>query len=882
MEPGSSITITNNATVRFLNVNSNGGIHGCDKMWKGITVEKGSTLEFTNNVISDAENAVRFINQPTNNAPSTLKNFTLNYFTKNVVGLFLENDFSVFKAGEGIVLLAGTSLLQGNEFSCSDGGNTCVLLPDYPGQPNHQNQTVAGIKIINYTFSVGDNRFNGLRNGILANYSVLNINKSRFTKIWPLTIPTNNKLQYLDGNGIEASNSICAIDKCNFSELYRGIEGSRSSFVTSYNVMYNVVHGIYNANCSGLAVHQNENILYKGIGIHIDRWGSDQKVKSNLKIQNNTINAYIPNEWTNPVSGIRVDKLAGEFISSVGLIENNTQITNVRSNGIEILNTNRMQVKGNSIIHPIYNGTPPVGTEFKGGISIYLANAQNCLIKENNAQLGISLQDGYTNGILSTISPNNKYCCNTTSNQREGIRFIGMNNADYVRHNNINTHTNGLRIDEGLIGVQDPLIQLLGLSGNSWNGSALTGGFNAFNNTLDPNTILNSKIISNTCNVPYWPSSISPTQACPGGVNDWFERPTGTNYNIKSCSADALCHDLSSGLIAEATDSILTEADEYVARGLYNNPVFKEAFNFDGQLSLYTRLKNFPFLLGINSSVDSFYSANLSSNINHAFEINKTFDNIYHLQGNDQSYINNLTSSYLQNNARNEYITNQLSVTQGTPGYSLYLDTLNMLHQSTSNLFVNAAPTYSSIHNFAQSRVQEALWSVQSYLPGSAVETNFAHVQTYQTQSLLDGFQGFTNSEKTVINNLADACVLSNASPVLTARGLRSGWSIPEYEDYENCIIEERENAQTNPDQKEAYMIVKPNPATNQITLFIGNHKIVNTIQVFVYSVQGLLMDNFTLKAESRNELERTRANIQMVFILFIHLQMTGKLMPKS
>ena len=51
-------------------------------------------------------------------------------------------------------------------------------------------------------------------------------------------------------------------------------------------------------------------------------------------------------------------------------------------------------------------------------------------------------------------------------------------------------------------------------------------------------------------------------------------------------------------------------------------------------------------------------------------------------------------------------------------------------------------------------------------------------------------------------------------------------------------------------------MIVKPNPATNQITLFIGNHKIVNTIQVFVYSVQGLLMDNFTLKAESRNELE--------------------------
>lgn len=861
MEPGSSITITNNSTVRFLNVNSNGGIHGCDKMWKGITVEKGSTLEFTNNVISDAENAVHFINQPTINAPSTLKNFTSNYFTKNVIGLFLDNDFSMFNLGEGIINLAGTSVLEGNEFSCNDGGNTCVLLPDYPGQLNHQNQTVAGIKITNYTFSIGGNRFKGLRNGIFANFSVLSINKSRFTKIWPLSIPLDNKLQYPDGDGITANNSICAVDKCDFRELYRGINGARSSFVTSYNVMVNVIHGIHNENCSGLAIHQNENILYKGIGINIDRWAAELNVKSSLKIQNNDINAYSPNEFTNPVSGIRVDKLAGDFTSNIGLIENNTQLTNVRSNGIEILNTNKMQVKGNSISHTLYNGTPPVGTGFKGGISIYLANAQNCLIKENYVQLGISSQDGYTNGIMSTISPNNRYCCNTTSNQREGIRFIGVNNADYIRHNNIHTHTNGLRIDEGLIGIQDPLTQLYGLSGNKWNNSALTGGFNAFNNSADKPTILQSKIISNTCNVPYWPSSISPAQTCPGGIGDWFERPTGTNYNIKSCGSDGLCNDLAPGLIAESVDSIISDADVFIARGTYNHPAFKAAFNFDAQLNLYTRLKNFPYLLGLNSSVDSFYTANLNSNINQAFEINKKFAEIYHLQGPESIVLENLTNSYIQSNTRNEYLNTQLSVTQGTPNFSLYLDSLNMLNQTTSNLFGNVITTYNSIHNFAQSRAQEALWSLQSYLPDSLVETNFANVQTYRTKSLLDGFQGFTTNEKTIINNLADACVLSNGSPVLMARGLRNGWDLPEYEDYENCIIEERENVQTNPDQGNEPLFIMPNPATNQLTILVNNNKNVQTLQINVYSVQGLLMDAYKLKAETHNKLELNTSN---------------------
>lgn len=830
MEPGSSISIINGATVRFINVNQNGGIHGCDKMWKGIDVETDASIEFTNNIISDAENAIHAYNK------THLINFTANKFKHNVFGLYLDHGNSVFNAGEGAVILEGSSEIAGNEFSCNTGGATCVLLPDYPGQTPHKNSTWAGIKASNMTVTIGNNLFVGLRFGILSVSSVMNIHNSSFDKIWPVTYPADNKLLYSEGDGISGSESWLTINNCTFTHSYKGIEGTRSAFTTSYNTMTDVVHGIYNYQCNGISNHTHEDIQYAGYGILIDKWPSTFAAPK-LIIRNNSLHAISPNIWGVPVSAIRLLDLSFVQQSNVGFVENNIISTHLRSEGIGIWNTNHIQVKANIIDFTLTDGLSS-NVLFKSGKGIYLANAANCLIKSNNITVWADpYYIGISDGILSSISPQNRYCCNYIYNKYNSIRFIGANNSDFVRHNSINYHTYGLRLDESIIGNQQPFPQAFGLSGNSWNVNANTGGYNAYNNNSINNNGLNSKIIVNTCNTPLWPSSIFPVQNCPGGANTWFQELTG--FQVNSCSSDALCKDLVATFVHLSTDSIISEADNYIGRGEYNHPDFGTAFNFDAQLELYTRIKNNSYLIGQSASVDSFYNANLSTNINNVYEIRLAERQINHFPSAYQTILNTFSTGYEQTQTDFNHIIAQMGVTHGTPQFALYLDSLNMLTQSTSLLLAQVNPTIKKIQQWQEDRIQEAEWKLQSYLPLNVVESNYQLVQLYKLKSMKQDFVSFSNIEMDNINTIADACLLSNASPVIGARCLRTAWDLPDYEDYDNCVIEQRAGKVVNNTESPIKMILQPNPAKDFVDISLLNAKTSIIADINIYNVSG-------------------------------------------
>ena len=100
-------------------------------------------------------------------------------------------------------------------------------------------------------------------------------------------------------------------------------------------------------------------------------------------------------------------------------------------------------------------------------------------------------------------------------------------------------------------------------------------------------------------------------------------------------------------------------------------------------------------------------------------------------------------------------------------------------------------------------------------------------------------FVSFSNIEMDNINTIADACLLSNASPVIGARCLRTAWDLPDYEDYDNCVIEQRAGKVVNNTESPIKMILQPNPAKDFVDISLLNAKTSIIADINIYNVSG-------------------------------------------
>lgn len=166
MQPGSEIVVNYSYEFILWSVNANGGIHGCTKLWKGITAQANAHVWVLYSLLQDAYNAVEAL------AYSKISIHD-NKFNQNFIGVHVP-DQSIWSP---VTLV---SLFYNNEFTCT--GSNCVLLPHY-GTAASKADTIpyAGIVVNRTNMGIGSfNYFSGLRYGVVAHNSTFSSSRSTF------------------------------------------------------------------------------------------------------------------------------------------------------------------------------------------------------------------------------------------------------------------------------------------------------------------------------------------------------------------------------------------------------------------------------------------------------------------------------------------------------------------------------------------------------------------------------------------------------------------------------------------------------------------------------------------------------------------------------
>lgn len=142
MESGAEIRVPSGKTLTIRNVTSNGGIYGCDNLWRGLNITSGGTLIMTGTTIQDAQYAVKatgaariFINDN-----SILHNY-VGVYVPSVGGTMHNLNFNIYD----------------NLFDCTNGPGS-LRLSDYSGMsPGSSGKAYAGFEINAANAKIGSN-----------------------------------------------------------------------------------------------------------------------------------------------------------------------------------------------------------------------------------------------------------------------------------------------------------------------------------------------------------------------------------------------------------------------------------------------------------------------------------------------------------------------------------------------------------------------------------------------------------------------------------------------------------------------------------------------------------------------------------------------------
>ncbi|MCK6693371.1 MAG: hypothetical protein L6Q97_14900, partial [Thermoanaerobaculia bacterium] len=279
MQPGARIIVAPGATLALAFINGGAGnemgIHGCEEMWRSIEVRPGGTLYSGFNVIQDGEFAFDL-----RSAGGTTTTFTsyLNDFNRNHVGVRVNN-------------AATATINQLTPFSRNRFRATAPLLPNFSNDITNwdQNFPYSGLHLTRTTFIVGtesdlasDNEFDGLRNGILADRTVLNVHYAKFLNIQGVLDYEEANPNFDNSRGIGIFARSCAtfnVRNSTFDNGARGIHTQRSSLDIRTSVLRKLDAAIYNTPALTNRINIFDNDIYfRGSGIVVSGIGSLNRI----------------------------------------------------------------------------------------------------------------------------------------------------------------------------------------------------------------------------------------------------------------------------------------------------------------------------------------------------------------------------------------------------------------------------------------------------------------------------------------------------------------------------------------------------------------------------------------------------------------------------
>jgi hypothetical protein len=557
MDAGADIRIENSLVIE-----NQTHLHGCQMMWRGIVVEEEASLNI--NTHSTIEDAVHAVTLQTN----TSVRISETTFNKNYIGIY---------SPPGGTINVASFQLTGSTFKC-DG----ALLPDPTGIVQGNN-TFAGVYlnntgIINIGFeSQSENRFTGIRNGILAVGGLVHAYNNSFHALLGSNYASN--IQNMAGCGIfikknkATTSAPIHLKKNRFNTCFRAIIVEKSSAEIHENTTDRVEHAIllrYEAAKTAL-VHDNKTLNANLTGVEITECAQPNKIE----VKDNTIHIWNPKNTT---LAYGIHSNSSTVAKGKGRILGN-DLTIEKGEGIFVQASKGFDIASNYLI---------VGKsgDFRG---INLEGSSDCTIV-NNGITGAGAATPseffpYSIAINANLSANT-YACNDVDKTFYGVRFWGLcKKDDNFSATTFRSHDVGLFLEESaVIGTQKH-------TSNTWQSSK--------NITADAECV--GDIVLSPFFVNDVPGVFLPITRIPH--DDWFDF---TSQGIEiPCEQVATPHE-DPPIIREQYE--VTETDVRNALGKLYEGKHADGLNRIAQQQLYATLHESAYLLGQNKITDAFYT----------------------------------------------------------------------------------------------------------------------------------------------------------------------------------------------------------------------------------------------------------------------------------
>jgi hypothetical protein len=798
MGAGNKIHINTDVKMKFIE----GNIAGCETMWEGIELEEGASIECHSSTLKDAQFAVRL-------KGSGIASIRESTFENNNFGF---QALKPINSSSPIIVMSGNTFVSTGTLKSFYSGQSPLPF----GAKGYAGIYVDRIPALNISRSGdSDNLFENLHNGIIAYNSNVRLSHSFFEDITkvsgapnlPGTFNSPGKAIFSKGGTLTVNGTgILTANPANFNNCHTGIESQNGTLAVSNSKMVAVDHGVV----SNVSVNKNVNIIGNDIqakdrGIAV----SHQQALFNGSTVSNNIVRMVGN-----TQGVGI-KTGGSdnFPQHEGLINLNTVIVTDGAAAIDIGASRNLKVSQNTTT--LNSGSTSYGIGIAGGD----LNTINC-----NTANGVAEK-----GIYGLMAGRSNFLCNNTTGTGLGIHFdgvfVGKGNIK-VAGNTMNSHAGG-----GLLMGGDAVIGEQVHQGNKWTG----GGFTLAQHLGGVSVALKSLFtVDADEDADFLPDVVLPL--------DWFIDASSPSTSFQCIPGGTACP-----LIPFASDYV---REKEIAKGQLTDLTHQSTQLWTAQRRLYEKLSEEGNPYPGDSDISAFLSSSQINGLSGFAELQMDIRQLFH---SDSIVRSNL---FISENHIAQQLTQlaswetQLDTADIDQQDSIYLTTQR--HYVQQNLISIQAFRDSMYENMLTTRTTaaNALLTQNDGLSGSGgIRFTEKVVNAIFLEMIAMDSVELSSTQRTTLLDIASQCPLSGGEAVLRARDLLA--ATPEgpffYDDSINCTGARPVRDRVVPLQNTDLVQLRPNPATERITIGFAFNDASETHHLLLINAVGQLVGDFQL-----------------------------------
>ncbi|MCO6488108.1 MAG: right-handed parallel beta-helix repeat-containing protein, partial [Phaeodactylibacter sp.] len=802
MHPGSEIGVglgSEQVVFTLSGMGQSPGLHGCGQMWKGIRVGDQARLALKGARIADAQYAVHALNKSKILVGES-------FFNRNYASLYFDAPGSESFSLEAFL---GTEVLGYQP-----------LLPPYAGQsPAPGARPYAGISLRHNTAvepaRIGglgadtgqQNRFEGLRNGILAENTPLAVHNTSFTDIETAAAEpypfTGFGIRHTGGAAhplLQRGRGASRTDGPSFKSCTRAIWVEGTSADIADNYMTDCGYGVQ------VQLAQNRQVFVNGNLMEVSRTGIDLLSNTPLPILE-----VAGNDITTTSRGINVEETGIAFTDAA--IRSNTVTLAGKGFGLRLRGVNGLEASSNDIY---------MEQAVQTAAGIRVNGATNCTVRENYV-VGPGPDNLFFVGLDVLDGSGSVFDCNTFTELGTGAEFEGSCIGSTVSTNVFEPGTLGL--GRGLVYRNSLVIGQQSHEGNLWEvntglpneGYGVAAAVSFESNFFDLG--FNSYPVHDD-GPPIRPSSFAfpningfPLQFL---IDTWF--PVDEEGEAGIC--------IPGGIVEPGGPK---DIHRQAARGELQDSLYGEAMLWAAQLQLYKQLAE-AVEWPSDEILDSFYLANTNTAIGQYYLLEKAKEELFHYDSLEGATLNGWETQLQE--LIGHVLEKDSLIAAGTLG----------LEASRDSLLDEASALCISLDSLENVLLQSQVALAQQALTDNATLTDTAAYQSKEKtfnaiflSTLAQSTPAMDSIQEAGLFSIAQQCPLSDGRVVHYARSLYQLINDTDFED--NCEEGQALRGHILPElsaqhELEGSIRIFPNPASSELFLegYCGRIELANRV----------------------------------------------------